>query len=324
MNNDRARHVCGESGPIADPVAAQPQSSASHANSRPLAIIGAACGLGMPESHCAEAPAFLRKHLRASAGLRGLYQWRRTLSAPPAQTGVFPPRGLASFSRRLAKAVSECVLQGRRFIVFGGDHSSAIGTWNGACRGLRGKGPLGVVWIDAHMDAHTGKTSPSGRAHGMPVATLLGEGDPALDFFGEPLPACVRPEHLCLVGVRSYEPEEAALLQRLGVRIYFMEEVRQRGLVAVMREAVAHVTAHTAGFGIALDLDSIDPEDAPAVTTPVREGITPASLLPAWRDACADPRLIGMEIVEFNPPADRDGRTARLVEELVKTAASAP
>ena len=311
----------------ADPTAA---GRASPEDTRStLALIGAGSNLGMPESRCAEAPAYLKRHLAGSRALRGRIHWHRMLSVQPQPPGgPFPPRGLRAFTRRLAKAVSECMEQSQRFVVIGGDHSTAIGTWNGACKGLhrrgpmdpRGHVPMGLLWIDAHMDAHTTTTTPSGRVHGMPVATLLGEGDPALEFFGQGQPACVRPEHLCMVGVRSYEPEEAALLRRLGVQIYFIEEVQRRGLAAVMREALEHVAARTAGFGIALDLDSIDPEEAPAVTTPVSLGLSPGALLPALRQACRDPRFIGMEIVEFNPPAEREQRTAQLVEQLVVAA----
>ena len=297
-----------------------------------LTLIGAACALGMPESRCDEAPAYLRKRLKAGHELDGLYHWHRTLSAPrPGADSGFPPPGLASFSRRLAKEVAACVEQEQRFMVFGGDHACAIGTWNGAARGLRTwngaarglrhQGTMGLVWIDAHMDAHTSSTTPSGRAHGMPVATLLGAGDPKLEFFGKAQPPSVLPGDLCLVGVRSYEGEEAALLERLGVRIYPMHEVQSRGIAAVMREAVARVTAHTTAFGISLDLDALDPRNAPAVTTAVPKGISPRALLPPLREACAHPRFMGMEVVEFNPPADRDGRTLRLVEELVKAAA---
>lgn len=304
-----------------------------------LALIGAACQLGMAQSRCDEAPEFLRRHLAANPSLRGQYVWHRMLSARPLQTTDFPPPGLAPFSRRLAKAVSECVAQQRRFMVFGGDHAVAIGTWSGAARGLREYGGhshidhaghgdhrsnLGLVWIDAHMDAHTASTSPSGRAHGMPVATLLGAGDPALEFFGRDHPAALKPENLCLVGVRSFESEEAALLERLGARIYLMSEVQRRGLKIVMREALEQVSARTAGFGVSLDLDSIDPRDAPGVTTAVTGGLRSRELLPLLREACADNRFIGMEVAEFNPADDRDGRTAALIEKLVAVAATAP
>jgi arginase len=286
-----------------------------------LALIGAASRLGMPDSACDQAPAFLRRHLATLPHLRGRYAWHALLRASttlPA-SGAFPPPGLGPFSRRLAKAVDECVAAMRRFMVFGGDHACAIGTWTGAARGLRPRGDMGLIWIDAHMDAHTLSTSPSGRAHGMPVATLLGHGDPTLEFFGGAAPPAVLPRNLCLIGVRSFESGEAALLQRLGVRIVMMDEVRRRGLAAVLREALDQVSAHTAGFGVSLDLDAIDPRDAPGVTTAVGRGIAADDLLPPLRDACADRRCIGMEVVEFNPPADRNGRTAQLVEQIVLT-----
>jgi ornithine--oxo-acid transaminase len=279
-------------------------------------LIGAASGLGLPGEFCAEGPARLKATLASSRALRGRVAWHAMLSAGVSMSGSgFPPRGLGPFSRRLAAAVRHCVAADGRFVVLGGDHSCAIGTWNGARAGLRRRGPLGLIWIDAHMDAHTALTSPSGRAHGMPLATLLGAGDPALNFFGDKV--CVSPERTFLIGVRSFEHEEEALLRRLGVRVVGMAEVRKRGLMAVMREALLVAGTDVAGFGLSIDLDAIDPADSPAVSTPEPDGIPSAQLLVALPMACRSPRLLGVEVAEFNPTRDEDGRTAHLVERIV-------
>lgn len=288
-----------------------------------LHLIGAACGVGAPEALCAQGPAQLRMQLASSPGLRGRYVWQRTLSSGAVKNPErFPPAGLGPFSRRLAKAVEESVAANARFVVLGGDHACALGTWNGAHQALRRKGPLGLIWIDAHMDAHTRDTSPSGRAHGMPLASLLGAGDPALEFFtGKKNGACLLPQHVCVVGVRSFEGEEEALLKRLGVRVYPMEEVARRGLVAVMTEAIERVGTDTAGFGVTLDVDAIDPGAAPAVFTPAPGGIRPEEIHAALRIAGGMSGFIGMEIAEFNPPQDKDGRTANLVQQVIETLA---
>ena len=290
-----------------------------------LCLIGAACGLGAPGARCAEGPALLRARLASSTSLRRAFVWRAMLRASAKPNGDgFPPPGLVPFCRRLAKPVRECVASGTRFIVLGGDHSCAIGTWNGARAGLSRRGPLGLVWIDAHMDAHTPRTSPSGRVHGMPLACLLGFGDPALARLGARNEPCLLPQHVCLIGVRSFEPDEQVLLARLDVRVYLMDEVRRRGLAAVMAEAVGRVQLGTGGFGVTLDLDAVDPCEAPAVVTPAPNGIGSDELLSSLRAAAASPRFLGMEIAEFNPPMDSDERTAELVEKLVETAARAP
>ena len=134
-------------------------------------------------------------------------------------------------------------------LVLGGDHSIAMGTWRGVANAVDGK--LGLLWIDAHLDAHTPETSHSGKLHGMPLAALLGQTGDALCEPG----AALAPEHVCVVGVRSFEPEEAALASALGVRIYTIAEIERRGLGEVLREAAARVQTGTAAYGITRDLD---------------------------------------------------------------------
>jgi len=185
-----------------------------------------------------------------------------------------------------------------------------MGTWRGVAKAARG--PIGLLWIDAHLDAHTPQTTPSGRLHGMPLAALLGQGGDALCVRD----AVVAPEHVCVVGVRSFEPDEAELLAALGVRVYTMQEIDQRGAKEVFAEALERVRGGTVGYGITLDLDALDPVDAPAVTTPAAGGLRAASLLPILADIARTAEPLAVEIAEYNPHIDRGGATARLIEEL--------
>ena len=127
----------------------------------------------------------------------------------------------------------------------GGTAVTTGGTWTGVARMLQGE--LGLIWIDAHMDSHTPGTSHTDRLHGMPLAWLLGQADDTLYGLSS---AMVDPEHVALIGVRSYEPEEKARLDRLGVRVFYIEEVRTRGLDAVSEEALGIATGGTSGFGV--------------------------------------------------------------------------
>jgi ornithine--oxo-acid transaminase len=168
------------------------------------------------------------------------------------------------------------------------------------------------------MDAHTFETTPSRPIHGMPLACLLGFGERSLTgLFGA---ATLEPRHVCLIGVRSQEPEEAKLLQRVGARVYGADEVRQRGLAAVLNEAYATVCTGTAGFGITIDLDVLDPCDAPCAKTPVFGGVRAAELVAALAGIASHPALIALEIAELNPDRDPDGRSSRLVAELIEAA----
>ena len=169
---------------------------------------------------------------------------------------------------------------------------------------------------------HVPHTSLSGNLHGMPLACLLGHGDKSLlSVAGAP---ALRPENVCLIGVRSFELSEAALLGRLGVRIFFMEEVKRRGLSAVMRDAQAIATSGTAAFGLTLDLDALDPEDAPGVGTPEQGGIRAHDLLPELIMLGQSSSLAAAEIVEYNPRRDRDGRTSWLVEAIARATFGLP
>ncbi len=170
------------------------------------------------------------------------------------------------------------------------------------------------------MDSHTPETSPSGAVHGMPLACLLGIGAPALAQLGGYAPK-LRPENVCVVGVRSFEAAEANLLQRLGVQVFSMDEIRQRGMNTVLTDAIDRVRRHTAAFGITIDLDAIDPRDAPGVGSPEPGGIAGEELVAALAPMSRYDDLVGVEIAEFNPDRDVDGVTAMLIYELLASIA---
>lgn len=237
--------------------------------------------------------------------------WTATLNAP---SGAEPISAVCTVAARLSRRTRELVSLGRLPVVLGGDHSCAIGTWKGIARALAPHGPPGLVWIDAHMDAHTPETTPSGMLHGMPLACLLGYGDPRLAL--EPCTA-LDPRRCCLVGVRSFEAGEAALLERLGVKVFPMYEVQRRGLTEVMAEALAIARNGAGSYGISLDLDAVDPCDAPGVGSAVAGGLRAADLRHALARLGHDPAFAALEIVEYNPYRDRNGATARLIEEIV-------
>ena len=217
---------------------------------------------------------------------------------------------------RLADRVGQHLAQGDFPLVIGGDHSCAIGTWSGVKRALGAPERLGLIWIDAHMDSHTFATTPSGQLHGMPLACLLGHGEAALTAIDGP-EAKLRPQHVCLIGVRSFEAGEAALLHRLGVRVFDMDEIRRRGLAEVFDAALAIVRQGTAGFGVSVDLDALDPEEEPGVGTPVPGGLRRAELAAALSRLRGDPAFVAMEIVEYNPRRDRGHATADAAGALV-------
>jgi arginase len=285
--------------------------------SRTLSLIGAATGIGCTRSETAQAPTYLRdRGIHGRLAAKGVEaRWSEIVVAHD-EAGDDLVGAISRASRQLAYLVSNEVRNNTSFTVLGGDHSCAVGTWSGASNALRGDGPLGLIWVDAHMDSHTPATSPTGNFHGMPLACLLGHGDISLTSIAHAPPA-VKPEHVAIVGARSYEPEEAELLRRLGVRVFFMGEVEKRGLAAVMDDASRIALTGTAGAGITIDLDGLDPEEVSAVGTPEPGGIAVSDLCAAVTRLTENPRVVGCEIVEFNPTLSGALRTADIIEELL-------
>ena len=282
----------------------------------PVKLIGVASGLGARDHGCEDGPLFLRE-LNVFQGGAIPASWEDLLR-PDASIGS-PVTSTAELCSRLAGRVQDALDSGHFPLVVGGDHSCAIGTWSGLRHWLGARGSLGLIWIDAHMDSHTFDTTPSGALNGMPLACLLGYGEPALTAIVATEPK-LRPEQVCLLGVRSYEEGEAALLKQLGVRVIGMEEIRKRGVTATLAEAMAVARNGTAGYGVSLDLDVLDPAEEPGVGSPVPDGLLCHELEQALRLLRADPAMLAMEIVEYNPHHDRHLLTARAAGALFRAA----
>jgi arginase len=289
---------------------------------RQIELIGAAWGLGGADPGCAQAPAVLVPQLVQRLTACGVATRAGPILEPPAGERR-RQYAVSKLCGQLAAAVADARRRGHLPCVIGGDHSCAGGTWTGVARAQhdRGGGALGLVWIDAHMDSHTPATSHTGRLHGMPLAWLLGQDDDPLYGLGA---GVLKPQHVCLVGVRSYEPEEDERLRRLGVRVIFMDEVRARGIDAVLDEALDIATAGTGAFGVSIDLDVITPEEAPSVGTPVAGGVSSAELARALEQVAGRPALAAIELVEYSPRLDRDGHTGRVALDLLSAALCGP
>lgn len=282
-------------------------------------LIGFACGMGASNPGCAYGPEVLKQmglaRLLHDCGVNA--KWKCTVKTSTQELDKKLRIDYLTLQyRALAQEVANSIRQNERFAVIGGDHSCAIGTWSGAAHQIRNLGPLGLIWIDAHMDCHTFVTSHSEALHGMPLACLLGYGDHQLTNILSVKPK-IAPQHVCLVGVRSFETEEAQLLKNLGVRIIFMQEVKQHGLIHAIKEALTIVNNGTAGFGLSIDLDSIDPLDAPGVGTPELDGLSRNELLEALKIFPLQRELLGIEIAELNPALDQKQITANLAIEAL-------
>lgn len=224
---------------------------------------------------------------------------------------------IAETCTRTAEAVSKALEEGDTPLVLGGDHSLAAGTASGVAEFYRRQGQkIGIVWIDAHADINTPETTPSGNVHGMPLAALLGLGPEALSDLCGFAPK-IAPENAVLVGVRDIDAAERENIRRAGMaEVYTMRDIDERGMRAVMEEALEAAGRGTAGYHVSLDMDWIDPEDAPGVGTPVRGGATYREAHLAMEIIADHGRMLSFEIVEVNPVIDEHNRTADLAVEL--------
>lgn len=282
-----------------------------------LHIVGAEVGEGASDGGCKWGAAALREHgiQQALAATGRIVTWGDNVTAmPTASTSRL--NAIENFSARLSTSVERALRQGHQPLVIGGDHSCAVGTWSAVANHLQPQGRVGLIWIDAHLDAHTPETSDSQAPHGMPLAALLGHGsDGMTSLYG--WKGKLQASDVVVIGARSYEPAEVALLTKLNVRVMFMEEVLERGFETCFAEAREIVQRNTVGWGISFDLDGLDPLDAPGTGTPVETGIRLADALQVLDGISQDSRFVAMELTEYNPLKDFGGRTAQAATQLV-------
>jgi arginase len=220
----------------------------------------------------------------------------------------------------LGDAVQKALQEGMLPLVLGGDHSIAAGSVSGvAAHYHKEKKQIGCIWLDAHSDMNAPETSPSGNVHGMPLAAILGYGVPELQDLYEYKPK-IEAQNVVLVGVRDLEAHEKKFIKKMGVRAFTMREIDERGMREVMADALKFAMDDTDGIAVSLDMDFVDPSDAPGVGTPVRGGVTYREAHLAMEMIADSDSMVSMEIVEINPVIDEHNRTALLGVELVLSA----
>ena len=219
-------------------------------------------------------------------------------------------KGLGEITR---KALDEDFLP----LVLGGDHSIAVGTTAGVAAHFQKQSKrIGLIWLDAHGDMNTPESSPSGNVHGMPLASIMGYGPPELTELGGVKPM-VEPRSVALVGVRDLDSKERRLVKDSGVHVFTMRDIDERGMREVMMEALRFTTDDVAGVAVSLDMDFVDPSDAPGVGTPVRGGVTYREAHLALEMIADSRSMVSFEVVEINPVIDLHNTTATLGVELV-------
>ncbi|SMF79065.1 arginase [Pseudobacteriovorax antillogorgiicola] len=227
---------------------------------------------------------------------------------------------LTQICEDLCGKTHNAVQSGNIPLVVGGDHSIAIGTISGIAKHHKEQGgELGVVWVDAHADINTPDSSPSGNIHGMPLATLMGDGHPELCKIGGDGPK-LKPENVALIGIRTIDDDEKRVLKASGVNYYSMRDIDERGMFRVMKEAIEKVSANTKALHVSFDIDGIDPRYAPGVSTPVSGGLTLREAHLLLEMLYETKKLGSLEFVELNPYTDVGAQSANLTVDLILSA----
>jgi arginase len=227
---------------------------------------------------------------------------------------------IAEANRVLANKVEAALAEGAMPLVLGGDQSISVGTIAGVSAHYRQRNQkVGVIWFDAHADMNTPETTPSGNIHGMPYAASLGMGPHELTHikgFAPKLEASV----CVLIGARSIDELEKGNIHSSGLHVFTMRSIDERGIRAIIEEAIAIATRDTAGILVSLDMDFFDPVYAPGVGTPVIGGATYREGHLAMEMIADTQRLIALEVVEVNPVLDTRNQTAELAVGLILSA----
>ena len=281
----------------------------------PINLVGFASGVAANDSHTALGPQYLFEHrdIFNQVGLEPNWQFMEYLQST--QHGLDVIWDLGKSFHKLSKDILSLLEQPSPFAVIGGDHSMAMATWHTVMDYYRSSGPVGLLWIDAHMDSNTPVSSLTKNIHGMPLSHLLGLWHNR-QIDNELPQALLQPKHLALIGIRSYEQAELDYLKHLGVRIYFIEEVEERGLDRVLSEAFDTIYQHTGNVGISIDLDAFDPSFCPGVGCHEKNGLNLNAFIQFFKHFYFK-QWSCVEIAEFNPVRDQNDKTARSIAQLI-------
>lgn len=204
-------------------------------------------------------------------------------------------------------------VEGECFTLYlGGDHSVSLGSVKAEAQ--YDAAHLGLIWIDAHADFNTPETSPSGNLHGMPVAALTGEGAPRLVQLGRGITLPLR--NIVQIGVRDVDPAERERIHLHRLKVFTMREVDELGIARIAEQALSHLN-HCKKIHLSLDLDALDPSEAPGVGTPVQGGLTYREAHLLCEMLGDGQRIASMDAVEVNPTLDNRNATAKLAVELI-------
>jgi len=308
--------------------------------SKNIAIIGAPTGLGQNHHDGVQyGPAYLRSELDGESLAAQLTRLGLTVrdmgdavvptaddrSATTKIHGINNYPALCIMAESLSTLTQSAIDDGFMPLVLGGDHSLALGSIFGAATAFNGRSEkIGIVWVDAHADINTPSTSPTGNAHGMPLAFLAGLNDdeiPALNVASwESGSSTIAGTNIAIMGARDIDEGEHKNISETGVTVFHCDPAcAEHNIRQSTQRAIAIACQGTAGFYLSFDVDAIDPEAVPGTGTQVAHGITMQALDIALDEIYkASDKLLGIDIVEVNPKLDKNLQTLRVVRHIVE------
>ncbi|MBO4571594.1 MAG: arginase [Bacteroidales bacterium] len=227
--------------------------------------------------------------------------------APPGDQGRLHNLGqMEEVTSRLREKAFKVFEEGNVQFILGGDHSCALGVMAAGCE-FFGRKDYGILYVDAHGDINTPWTSSTGNIHGMCLATLMGVGEKEMtDLVKEK----VLPENVLLIATRSLDEGEKDLIRKKGIQVIYADEIRREGIAETLRRIKGFINSRgIRHYHLSLDIDAVDPSEAPGTGVPEEKGISTQDFLDIVKWAVARREIVSADIMEFNPYLDEEGKT---------------
>lgn len=198
-------------------------------------------------------------------------------------------------------------------IMIGGDHSAAIAS---ALASAKVNTDIGIIWIDAHTDYNTFESTVTGNIHGLPLAAITGYKNQDLRTYHDG--KIIQPSKTVIIGARSIDDKEKDNVRYSGVTVFSTEDIKEKGIEAIMDEAFQIAGYKTKGIHISYDLDIIDPDICPGVSIPEFDGITEEEAMQINEYLVKHfDQILSYDLVEFNPLRDIDRKTEQIALNLL-------
>lgn len=217
------------------------------------------------------------------------------------------------FNQKLYEQVLQVIDASEFPLTVGGDHIIAIAS---SLASIQKHQNLGIIWFDSHADYNTYATSVTGNLHGLPLAVATHfEKDILADFHQVPF---YDPKHAVIVGGRDIDPWEWGNVLEAGVTVFSTKDIQQYGVKEICKKAFEIASNGTNGVHISFDLDLIDPEVAPGVSIPAKNGITLEETHNLVDEIIKYANTIkSADLVEYNPVLDVEHKTENIAKEIL-------